>query len=318
MNRIYKYAKLIFVVVALSVFILVGCTEEDENTQFIPPEAEELTDENDIFLKQHMLDEYGTAVRWRWESRFIDDDNDATPIKREFVIPVTKMIDYLWVGPYISLGSTAEGFIRGLFPAEMVYIGSLIYKEDGSILLGTADAGSRVTLLNLNNYDLTDRNWLARPSGGILSTIHHEFSHIVHQNYGMPAGYNTLSEKYNGAGWINMDHNILTEAIKMGVVSNYGTYDQYEDFCELTAHFLTQPADAFNETYLTQQSLDGITDVDQITDIREMNEGRLIIQQKLGMIIDLYRNKLNIDLVALRDTLESRIDYVVTNNEIPE
>jgi substrate import-associated zinc metallohydrolase lipoprotein len=297
---------------------LVSCTEEDENTQFIPPEARELTDENDIYLKQHMLDKFGTAVRWRWESRFVDDDQNATPIHRDYVVPVTKMIDYLWVGPYIALGETSEQFIRELFPSEMVYIGSFIFETDGSVLLGTADAGTRVTLLNLNNYDLTDRNWLTNPGGGVLSTIHHEFSHIVHQNYGMPAGFNTISEKYTGAGWINMDHTDLAEAISMGMVSNYGTSDQYEDFCEITSHFLTLPADVFAQTYLLQESLDGVTDPAEIARIREMNEGRIIIQQKLQMIIDLYRNKLDIDLVALRDTLGSRIDYVVTNNEIPE
>lgn len=318
MKNILKYSKLLFIISALSVVFLVSCTEEDENTQFIPPEIPELTDANDIYLKQHMLDKYGTAVRWRWESRFVDDDQNAVPIHRDYVVPVTKMIDYLWVGPYIALGSSSEAFIKKLFPTEMVYIGSFIYRDDGAVVLGYADAGTRVTLLNLNQYDLTNRDWLTNPGGGILSTIHHEFSHIVHQNYGLPAGFNTISEKYTGAGWINMDHSDLSEAVSMGMVSNYGTSDQYEDFCEISSHFLTMPAEDFSQLYLVQESLDEVPDPAEITRIREMNEGRLIIQRKLSMIIDLYRNKLNIDLVALRDTLESRINYVVTNNEIPE
>ena len=315
-NRL-KYTKSLLFALGLLLFLATACTEDDENSIFTPPAEEEVTDEIDLYVNEHMLKEHGTAVRWRWQAWFIDDDRQATPIKREFVIPTTDLVEYLWFEPYKVIGGGGEKLIKELFPPELVYIGSYIYKDDGTRLLGYAEGGARITLLNLNSYDLQNETWLTDPTrGGILATVHHEFSHIVHQNYGIPAGFNTISEKYNGAGWSNGV--TLSDAIKLGMVRNYGTANEYEDFCEIICHFLTLPADVFQETFIDQQSYDGITDVDEITEIRELNEGRLKIQQKLTLIEDFYKNRFNIDLVALRDTMANRINYVLTNNKIPE
>ncbi|MCY1633436.1 substrate import-associated zinc metallohydrolase lipoprotein [Marinifilum sp. D737] len=299
----------------LSPIFFTSC-DDDENTKFIPPKPEVSNDTIDVYLQKNMLDKYNTAVRWKWEDRFIDDDYSATPVRRDVVIPVTKLVEYLWIDPYRSLGEGGKAFVNKLFPPELVYIGSYIYKEDGSVLLGYAEGGARITLLNLNEYDLTNKNWLINPGGGILSTVHHEFTHLVHQNFGMPVGFNTISEKYNGEGWHNGVS--LDDAIKLGMVRNYGTANEYEDFAEIVSHFLTMPKADFETKFIKQQSTDGITDPNTIANIRELNAGRKLIAEKVSLVADFYKNKFDIDLYTLRDTMEKRINYVVTNNKIPE
>jgi substrate import-associated zinc metallohydrolase lipoprotein len=308
--------KLLGLLLFLIPFVITSCDDDDGNTKFVPPVTEEPTDEIDIYLNKNMLEKYNTAVRWRWEDWFIDDDYNATPVMRDVVIPVTELLEYLWVDPYREMGEGGEEFILDLFPPELVYIGSYIFKNDGTRLLGYAEGGARVTLLNLNDYDLTNRVWLTNPTGGILATVHHEFSHIVHQNHGFPAGFESVSSKYTGAGWSNGVSN--SDALKMGMVSPYGTSNKNEDFCELISHFLVMPKAEFEAAYITLASLDGITDPGDIADTNEENAGRLLIAKKLEMVADFYMENFDIDLYAVRDLIGERIEYVVTNNKIPE
>ncbi len=315
MNKKLKKYQLLFVFLITLIFI--QCNTEDDNTLYVPPTAEELSNPNDLYLYSSgnsLYELYGTATRWRWNDNFIDANQSATPINADFVIPTTRLIEYLWIGPYTSVGEPGEAFISELFPAELQYIGSYIYKDNGDKLLGFAEGGARISLLNLNSYDLEDRDWLTNPGGGVLSTVHHESSHIVHQNYGIPIGFNTISESYLGAGWSNGV--TRDDAIKLGMVRNYGTVNEFEDFCEIVSHFLTVPEADFEADFIDQEDCTAYSDPDDIVKCQELNEGRVMIQQKLELVIAFYSNTFDIDLVEVRDEVEIRINYVINNNEI--
>ncbi len=300
----------------LFVMLFTQCKDEQENVPYVRPEtAAESTHANDIYLKEHMLIPYGTAVRWRWDNRFIAKDEEATPIKAEYVIPVTKLIEYLWVGVFESQGEPGKKIIEKMFPPEIQYIGSYIYLK-GAVKLGYAEGGARITLLNLNNYDLTNKRWLTASGGGILSTIHHEFAHLFHQNHGYPDGFVGMTD-YVGDGWKSMKPKQgapFSESLTMGCVSDYAASAESEDFAELVSHFLIMPKDEFESKYLTLEDCSQSTDV---VACQKTNEGRKKIKVKLGLIIKYYKAKFGLDLVSMRDEMQKRIEYVVANNEIP-
>lgn len=292
-----------------------GCSpEEPENVKYVPPKATKVENTNDIFLRENMFEPYGTSVRWRWDNRFIPAYEKATPIKAELVIPVTKLIKYLWIGIYESQGEKGKSFISSIYPPELQYIGSYIYQNDGSVKLGYAESGARITLLNLNGYNLQNEDWLNKPGGGILSTIHHEFSHIVHQTYGMPLGFNEISETYLGGGWVNTSNQ---EALELGMVRNYATKDEYEDFCEIVSHFLTLSEDVFNERFINQDDCSALVDASDIEKCTKINQGKQKIAKKLRIVIDYYQDNFGINLVSMRDELQRRIKYVMTHNKTP-
>lgn len=307
--------KNILILVIVTLFAFFGCSKEDINTKYVPPTAVISTHPNDVFLKAEYFSTYGTAVRWKWDDRFIKNNQKATPIKSNLVIPVAQLLKYLWIDAYASNGPGGARFIKKLIPSELQFIGSYIYNNDGTVLLGYAEGGARISILNLNSYDLTDRDWLTNPGGGVLATIHHEFSHIVHQNYGIPVGFNTISKAYLGAGWSNGV--TRDDAIKLGMVRNYGTLNEFEDFAEIISHFLTLPKATFEADFITQQDCSKATTGDKALNCNELNKGRVLIKKKLDLIIEFYKNNFDIDLVKLRDNLEKKIDYVVTNNKIP-
>ncbi len=298
------------VAVCFFVTVVTQCTEEKENECYERPQtAEESTHPNDVYLKENMLIPYGTAVRWRWDNRFIAKDEEATPIKAEYVIPVTKLLEYFWVGVFESQGEPGKKIIETLFPPEIQYIGSYIYLK-GAMKLGYAEGGARITLLNLNSYDLTDRDWLTSPSGGILNTIHHEFAHLFHQNYGFPEGFVGLTD-YTGTGWKNITDK---EALERGCVSKYSTNSDADDFADLVAHFLIMPPNEFESNYLALEDCSKSTDA---ATCQKTNEGREKIKVKLDLVIKYYKDKFDLDLVSMRDEMQKRLDYVLTNNEIP-
>ena len=292
------------------------CDDEVANPDFVSPANPDISNANDTYLYENngksLFERYGTATRWRWNDNFIGATEKATPIESEFVIPTTKLIDYLWIGPFVDNGG--EAFINELFPPELQYIGSFIFQDDGTIKLGFAEGGARVSLLDLNSYDLQEEQWL-RGTAGILPTIHHEFTHIVHQNYGLPVGFNTISEAYIGQNWSDATRD---EAIKLGMVRNYGALNEFEDFCEIISHYLVMDPDTFEADFITQQDCSTLTSSDAILNCFELNEGRKKIQEKVGLAIEFYKNTFNIDLVQVRETMQERIQIVMDTNEIPE
>ncbi len=308
-----------FIYVVLTALLVFQCNNDDTNSQYTPPDNPNLSHPNDTYLYDNngnsLFEVYGTATRWRWNDNFIDPDQRATPIESDFVIPATKLIEYLWVEPFTDLGISGEKLMEDFFPPEVVYIGSRIFQEDGSALLGFAEGGARITILDLNKLDFQDRNWLVNPRSGILATVHHEFSHIIQQRFGNPVGLNTISENYIGIDWINRSRE---DAIKLGMVSAYGASSEFEDFAEIISHFLVIDQQTFEQDFITQVDCSTLTDPAAIANCRELNEGRLLIQQKLDLILDYYDTQSNIDLVQVRDILQERLDNLIATGVIPD
>lgn len=309
-----------YIFLTMLVVLFCQCTSEDSNTQYVAPNDPVISHVNDQYLYNNggksFFERYNTATRWRWNDNFINPSQRATPIRAEFVIPATKLVDYLWIGPYAATGVDAAKFINDLFPAELIYIGSYIFNDDGSQLLGYAEGGARVTLLNMNGLDFQDSFWLASPGPGILTTVHHEFSHIVEQKYGLPIGFNTISESYLGANWANGVSR--DDAIKLGMVRDYATSSEHEDFCEIISHLLVVDKATFEEDFITQEDCSSYTDSDAIVNCRELNDGRKLIKQKVDLVTSFYESTVHVNLLAVRDTLQTRLEKLIATGVIPD
>ncbi|MEP1488012.1 MAG: substrate import-associated zinc metallohydrolase lipoprotein [Algibacter sp.] len=315
MKNIIKLMILMF-----SVTLFYQCATDDANTEFVAPDNPDVSSVNDQYLYDNngvsLFETYGTATRWRWNDNFIDPTERATPIDADLVIPSTKLVEYLWAGPYAETGADASDFIKSLFPSELVYMGSYIFNNDGTVKLGFAEGGARVTLLNMNALNFENRDWMTDPSGGVLATVHHEFSHIVHQTHGIPTGFNTISESYLGNGWSNGVSR--DDAIKLGMVRNYGTLNEFEDFCEIISHLLVVDQATFEDDFINQEDCTTYTDAGDIINCTELNEGRELISQKVDLVVAFYKNNFNVDLLEVRDVLQERLTTVIDTNGIPE
>ena len=273
--------------------LLLGCypSEELNNPEF--DTDVELRAELDLYIQQHFTDEYGVAVRYKYVDRYVSPFERVAPPRTEVVRPMLDFIDYYWIAPYLEV-KNGEQFFREHVPAEIIFLGGFIYNNNGTVTLGTADAGVRITFTNVNAVDPDDIDWRTLQ----LNTVYHEFAHIVHQRYKLPSAFETISASgYTSAGsWFTLTDE---EAWARGFVSPYSTSSPNEDFAEIVAFYLF---DSDFENKFIVQNADCIT-----PECLELNAGKTKIQQKLSAIAEHYLKVTGVDLHELRAAVQARL-----------
>ena len=229
------------------ILALLGATScyDDESVTSPVKTVTPSEDPIDVFIQTNFVDKYGVAVRYKFVDRYIDQNKRVSPPQRELVEPMLNFLTEFWVEPFINVPNGRRFFERHV-PAEVIFIGSPIFNDDGTITLGVADAGARITLTEVNRIDVEDQEWVLRQ----LGTIYHEFAHIVHQRYNLPTGFQQISpDGYTSLGsWYNLTEE---EALRRGFVSPYATSTFNEDFAETAAFILFDPT--FYETYIDEE-----------------------------------------------------------------
>jgi substrate import-associated zinc metallohydrolase lipoprotein len=248
----------------------------------------------DIFIQTNFVDKYGVAVRYKFIDRYIDQNKRVAPVKRELVEPMLNFLTQFWVEPFINVPNGRRFFERHV-PAEVIFIGSPIFNDDGTVTLGLADAGARITLTEVNQIDIENQDWILRQ----LGTIYHEFAHIVHQRYNLPTGFQQISpDGYTSAGsWYNISEE---EALRRGFVSPYATSSFNEDFAEMAAYILFDPT--FYETYIDEEP--NCT----TSDCEARNEGRGRLRTKYNSVLSHYLQVTGVDLLEVRAIVQDRLN----------
>ncbi len=270
-----------------------GCYPNEElNVPVNDPDIV-LESELDIYIEENFTKEYGMAIRYKFVDNYVQPGQRVSPVRLESVRPMLDFIEEFWIDPYMDVEG-GEEFFRNHVPAEIVFLGGLIFNNDGTVTLGTADAGAQITFTNVNAIDVDDEDWRALQ----LQTVYHEFAHTVHQRYKLPNAFETIAPAgYTGPGsWF-----VLTDedALQRGFVSPYSTSSPNEDFAEVVAFYLFDSD--FHTNFI---ELEENCDTD---DCVSRNEGRIKIADKLSAISDHYQNVTGIDLEALRQAIQSRL-----------
>lgn len=278
--------------IALLMILASACYQEDPVEKEIT-QVEASNDPLDQLIQTRFVEEYGVAVRYRFVDRYVDPTKRVSPPRKELVEPVLDFLTRFWIEPYIQVDN-GEEFFKNHVPAEIILIGSFIFNDDGTVTLGTADSGARITLTEINNIDEENPDWIFRQ----LGTIYHEFAHIIHQRYNLPANFQQVSPQgYTSPGsWFNLTED---EALRRGFVSPYGTSSFNEDYAEIVAHILFEPD--FYEMYINED--EDCTDVACV----ERNEGKALIRRKYNMILDHYEQNTGVDLLEVREIIQARL-----------
>ncbi|WP_062058979.1 substrate import-associated zinc metallohydrolase lipoprotein [Aquimarina longa] len=287
-----------------SIVLLSGCDREETLQPRTVFETEnESTNELDLYLKKEFRDPYGCDVIYKFVDRYIDPTKIATPPKVDVVKPIAELIKKAWITPYNKASNQGEGFLKTYFPAEIVILGSGLDNGDGTVTLGIADAGVRVTLTEANKYTADNKEWILRT----FRTLHHEFAHIVDQNFNfdVEAFYNISSTDYTSPGtWTTLiprgkredSVEAIENAIIRGMVTPYATSAVGEDFAEIIARIVTTDPAVFTATYLTPEDCDG-----KGQRCLDLNKGRARLQKKYDATVKYMKEDVGIDILKLRD-----------------
>lgn len=298
------------IIITLSLLLFLSCsTQEDFGPSIFDVEdhlnESQASYEFDSWLRQAYLQPYNLDFRYRMEDIGSDMDFNLVPTSFAKAQQMAKLVKYLWFDVYGTVVSPE--FLKENGPRIIHLIGSPAYNPiSGTILLGTAEGGIKVTLYRCNELDPTDVDML---NEYYFKTMHHEFAHILHQKRNYPVEFGLISRgRYNPLGW---QYKTDSEAATLGFVSPYAGSQNREDFVEVIANYLVK-SDAQWDAILQLASLPGV-DYDGKVLPDDGVDGKTIILQKLEMAKKWLRESWSIDLDALRTEIIKR---ELTINEV--
>lgn len=276
----------------LMVLLTTACYPTEELNVPVQDELE-LESELDIYIDEKFTEEYGMAIRYKFVDNYVQPGQRVAPPKLELVRPMLDFIEEFWINPYLEVPN-GEDFFKNHVPAEIVFLGGLIFNSNGTVTLGTADAGAQITFTDVNAIDPSNPEWRTQQ----LNTVYHEFAHTVHQRYKLPNAFETIAAAgYTGPGsWFVLNDE---DALQRGFVSPYSTSSPNEDFAETVAFFLFDPD--FDANFMD------LEDDCETDDCVRRNEGKLRIKEKLSTISDHYEKVTGVDLELLREAIQSRL-----------
>lgn len=280
----------------LLIFIvfLTGCYPDETLNVPVTDTQVKIETDLDIFIEENFRKKYGMAVRYRFVDRYIRPTQRVAPPKLEVVRPMLDFIQKFWVDPFLEVPN-GEAYFRAYVPSEVVLLGGFIYNDDGTVVLGTADAGAQITFTYVNAIDPTDKDWEALQ----LQTVYHEFAHIVHQRNKLPSDFEKISPAgYTSPGfWVSLNDN---DALIRGFVSPYATSSPNEDFAETVAFFL------YNTDFENQFMIDEPNCLTPACEAR--NAGRKLVREKLTAIREHYVKVVGVDLQAVRNAIQAKLN----------
>lgn len=200
------------------------------------------TYEFDKWLYENFLVPYNVEVKYRFDLSSSDLNFQLTPADYNRSQLLAHFIRYLFYDVYTKYAG--EDFMKMYGPRIFHFIGSSGYSPTtGSEVLGTASGGVKITLYNVNEmkpysegvtYSGDDVNVL---NHRYFHTMHHEFSHILHQTKSYPVTFGQVtSGSYDPIGWQDRD-SVWTH--QHGYTTHYASSATYEDFVETLSCIIT-------------------------------------------------------------------------------
>lgn len=230
---------ILMAIVALTMLNLSSCKDDDLGTTIFdttdyPLDRTVYSFPLDTFVKVNFQEPYNMRYLYRLQDIGSDMDYNLTPCSYDQCINLAVLNKYLWYDVYRDV--VGDEFLKTYSPRVMHIIGSPAYNPtSGTIKLGTAEGGLKITLYNAESLVPSDLDNL---NEYFFKTMHHEFSHILHQNINYPTDFNLISKPfYNTASWQDTPDSV---ALGQGFVSNYASSQAREDWVEIIANYIVK------------------------------------------------------------------------------
>lgn len=282
----------IFIVVLFAAFFS-ACSEVELSSESVINEAQRTENDFDRWIRKNYVESYNIDFKYRMEDIESDRNYNLVPANYTKAVQLAKLVQFLCLNVYDELTGSKQ-FIRDYFPKMIHLVGSPAYKNNGDMILGTAEGGLKITLYNVNNVDVLNVSAL---NYYYFKTIHHEFAHILHQTRPYPTAFKEISgSEYVKDSWSSAWGSgtaAETAALKAGFITPYASSAVDEDFVELIAVYVTNTEAYWQSRIRTA----GTT-------------GAPIINSKFEIVYNYMLDTWNIDLDVLRDTVLEHQDRI--------
>lgn len=278
MNKISNIIRF-WILLAVSATFVVACSSNDEispgsNLDTTPVPLNEL----DTWINDNFTTPYNIDVVYRWSESLVDQNRYLYPPTADSVRPALNVVRKLWIDPYTAVGGA--GFVEKIAPRQIVLVGGRNVNPSGTITLGLAEAGKRITLFEIDLLNKKSKDAVNE----FIHTIQHEYVHILNQTKPFDeAAYGTISPEGYTAQWFNES---TEDSRADGFITSYARANEIEDFAEMASTMLN----------MSRAEWDNL-----ISSIGETGQTRL--RQKERIVVDYYKSEFNIDLYVLQDSV---------------
>ena len=310
-----KLRNLLYIALASAVLPGVVSCGDDDFGPSIFPEVSTTIDPNtysfqlDSFLKREYLEPYNLDFKYKLEDVGTDMNYNLVPARYENSIDLAALTKYLWFEVYDKEAGTE--FLRAYGPRIIHLIGSPAFNPvNGTMILGLAEGGLKVSLYRVNYIDPSDAAML---NEYYLHTMHHEFAHILHQTKVYPTEWQFLSNtQYDPMNWQDRDDKLCNS---FGCVTAYGSSEEREDFAEVVATYITSTEEEWDSImYYAGRNFIQVGNDEygnptyDCPDSAQDDEGGMadgvngvaILNQKMQIIRSWFRDSWNINIDSLR------------------
>ena len=279
--------------VALLAGAAVSCEKETLNPESVIQVSQTELNDFDKWLEANYRNPYNIDFKYRYEMNESDMNYFTIPAEYEYSIVMAHLVKYLCVETYDEVAGIS--FTRKYFPKMFFLTGEWEYRNNGTIILGTAEGGKKIFLagINLLQQTLTEGygDFAGDPEESLnhyfIKTIHHEFTHILNQTKDYPVEFKSVT----GSGYVADSWNeepYESNHLQYGFITDYSQHSDGEDFAEMLSEYITHDA----EWWAKQ--------------LKDAGEGAPFIETKLDIVRDYLQSAFEIDLDQLRATVLRR------------
>ena len=271
--------------VFLSLLLFTSCAKEELDSQSVFVDRATTDKPFDKWIYENYVMPYNIDLKYHLEDKETDFQYTLVPALTENSIKVAHVVLYCWLEAYDEVAGV--DFTRQYVPKVIQLVGSNAHNKKGTVVMGTAENGMKVTLYAVNFFK-TDRTTL----NTYFQIMHHEFTHILTQNREYDTEFRTISDgDYITGDWSNK---FESESLAAGFITPYAMSEYNEDFAETLSYYLIYTATQWK----SKLTLAG-------------EDGAAIITRKIELIRKYMQTAWGIDIDELRDVLQRRINDVV-------
>lgn len=276
--------KYIYTLLFAASIVLGACSEDKLDSHSIFNTESPERDAFDTWLLLNYVVPYNIQFNYKYIDKESDNTYNLIPAEYDKCVAMAKLTKYLWIDSYNEL--LGEAFIKTYCPRMIQLIGSKAYNSQGSVVLGTAEGGLKITLYNVNelNANSPDIDFL---NTWFFKTMHHEFAHILHQTKNYSTDFNLISTDYQGPSWLNLESDEVANT--MGFITRYASFSPDEDFVEIISNYITHDAGYWQNVLNNGGAL-----------------GRIKLEKKFDIVRKYLKDSWSIDIDKLRDIVQRR------------
>ena len=223
-------------------FALMSCSDDDPSSESIFPTTSPKRDAFDKWLLENYTFPYNVEMKYKMEDIESDMKYHLVPADSAKTAKLSIIMKYLWFDAYNEV--VGPDFIKENMPRTIHFIGSPAYNSEGTMVLGTAEGGLKITLYMVNSLDDKTLKDYDTMNKYYFHTLHHEFTHILNQKIPYDQSYKLITE----SGYVSGDWYLIPDktAHQAGFITPYAMVEPLEDFAEMLSSYVTMSQSEWN------------------------------------------------------------------------